>query len=263
MHRSYYPILPSQNKFLQKRWDDKYYNEHVRKVRDAAPVVDTRPPATFMHLHLRLKKLQLEEERLSTIERDNRLLLEKMSYIMRTKGRVDNRNNYMNKSLNREKRQRELLRVTKENQLILCRINMRKPEYSHQKWQLEWEKNQRFMDNISAYPVDWWIKEKTTPRRAKSGRKSTTEAQEEKRKKEKVQQDEDVDKEVGEQEQSIKTEQEPEEQSRLKEEKKKKRKKEAGKHKEEKSKETKVKEQLEVPVEDDVGAEGDAGAGDK
>lgn len=37
---------------------------------------------------------QLEEERLATIERDNRILLEKMSYIMRTRGRVDNRNNY-------------------------------------------------------------------------------------------------------------------------------------------------------------------------
>lgn len=37
---------------------------------------------------------QLEEERLATIERDNRILLEKMSYIMRTRGRVDNRNMY-------------------------------------------------------------------------------------------------------------------------------------------------------------------------
>ncbi len=37
--------------------------------------------------------MKLEEERLATIERDNRILLEKMSTIMRTKGRVDNQNN--------------------------------------------------------------------------------------------------------------------------------------------------------------------------
>ena len=37
---------------------------------------------------------QLEEERLATIERDNRILLEKMSYVMRTQGRVDNKNDY-------------------------------------------------------------------------------------------------------------------------------------------------------------------------
>lgn len=51
------------------------------------------------------------------MERDNRILLEKMSYIMRTKGRVDNRNDYEQKSLNKSKRQRELLRVTHENQV--------------------------------------------------------------------------------------------------------------------------------------------------
>lgn len=36
--------------------------------------------------------LQLEEERLATIERDNRILLEKISRIMRTRGSVDNHN---------------------------------------------------------------------------------------------------------------------------------------------------------------------------
>lgn len=36
---------------------------------------------------------------------------------MRTKGRVDNRNDYEQKSLNKSKRQRELLRVTHENQV--------------------------------------------------------------------------------------------------------------------------------------------------
>lgn len=63
-------------------------------------------------------------------------------------------------SLNREKRQRELLRVTKENQEILKRIMMRKPEYSAQKWQYEWEENQAFLDNISHFPKDWWIDDK-------------------------------------------------------------------------------------------------------
>lgn len=64
-------------------------------------------------------------------------------------------------SLNREKRQRELLRVTKENQAILKRIMLRKPEYSAQKWQREWEENQTFMDNISHFPKDWWLEEKS------------------------------------------------------------------------------------------------------
>ncbi|KAJ8310591.1 hypothetical protein KUTeg_012456 [Tegillarca granosa] len=160
MHRSYNSILPTHNKLLQKRWDDTYYNEHRRKVATVVPMVDTRAPPTYMHLHLKLKKLQLEEERLATIERDNRILLEKMSYIMRTRGRVDNKNNYEYKSLNREKRQRELLRVTKENQQILSRITNRKPDYSHKKLLDDWDENQKFMDNISHFPKDWWIQQR-------------------------------------------------------------------------------------------------------
>lgn len=34
---------------------------------------------------------------------------------------------------------------------------MRKPEYSHEKWQSDWEENQKFMDNISAFPPEWWV----------------------------------------------------------------------------------------------------------
>lgn len=168
MFRSYQSILPTHNKLLQMRWDQTYYKEHRRLVREAAPMVDTKAPTTYMHLHLKLKKLQLEEERLATIERDNRILLEKMSYIMRTRGRVDNRNNYEYKSLNREKRQRELLRVTKENQAILQRVMARKPEYSAQKWQKEWEDNQQFLDSISHFPKDWWIMSRQNTKMSRS-----------------------------------------------------------------------------------------------
>jgi len=58
--------------------------------------------------------------------------------------------------LNREKRQRELLRVTKENQNILNRITMREPEYNHRKWENDWQGAERLMDNIGRYPKNWW-----------------------------------------------------------------------------------------------------------
>ncbi|XP_070173850.1 sperm axonemal maintenance protein CFAP97D1-like isoform X2 [Littorina saxatilis] len=191
MHRSYNSILPCQNKMLQQRWDTTYYNEHRRKVKDAAPMVDTKAPPTYMHLHLKLKKLQLEEERLATIERDNRILLEKMSYIMRTRGRIDNRNNYEYKSLNREKRQRELLRVTRENQEILKRINMRKPEYSVQVWAKDWEENQKFMDSISAFPKDWWLEEERTARQENSDEERQDEERQDEERQDEERQDEE------------------------------------------------------------------------
>merc|ERR1712134_117906 len=99
MHRAYQPITAANNKLLKKRWDQRQYDLHRAKVHTSAAVIDNHAPETYMHMHLKLKKLQVEEERLAVVERDNRILLEKMSYIMRTKGLVDNWNNYTQKSL--------------------------------------------------------------------------------------------------------------------------------------------------------------------
>nr|XP_006114600.1 uncharacterized protein CFAP97D1 [Pelodiscus sinensis] len=152
MHRAYQPILPCGNKYLQQKWDKASYEDHKKRIQTAKPVVDTTPPLTYDHLHLKLKKLKLEKERLSIIERDNRLLLEKMSCIMRMKGRIDNKNYYQAKSLNREKRERELLRVSQENHAILDRITKCEPQYQIQTWQEDWQRVEKYMNNISRYP---------------------------------------------------------------------------------------------------------------
>jgi len=156
MHKAYQPLTATHNKLLQRRWDTTRYETHRRKVHHAEAVIDNNAPKTYSHLHLKLKKLQLEEERLATIERDNRILLEKMSCIMRTKGRVDNRNDYQQKSLNKSKRQRELLRVTHENGAILKRIAAKEPNLNHLNWKEDWKCNQQYMDNIAKYPKDWY-----------------------------------------------------------------------------------------------------------
>eukprot|EP00058_Branchiostoma_floridae_P023509 XP_002608999.1 hypothetical protein BRAFLDRAFT_124007 [Branchiostoma floridae] len=141
-YRSYQPITPANNKLLKKRWDQKRFYTHRMKVQNASPVIDNKPPRTYMHLHLKLKKLQVEEERLATVERDNRILLEKIGFIMRTGGRVDNINrDYIPKSLNKTKRQREILRITHENHAILKRISSKEPTYNHLQWEEEWKVN--------------------------------------------------------------------------------------------------------------------------
>jgi len=161
MHRAYQPLTDSTNKLLKKRWDTTRYNTHRKKVDEAEAVVDNHAPQAYSHLHLKLKKLQLEEERLATIERDNRLLLEKMSCIMRTRGRVDNKNDYQQKSLNKAKRQRELLRVAHENEAILKRIASKEPCINNLTWKEDWKANQQLLGNISRYPKHWYKDRKT------------------------------------------------------------------------------------------------------
>uniref|UniRef100_A0A8C2S3C5 CFAP97 domain containing 2 n=1 Tax=Capra hircus TaxID=9925 RepID=A0A8C2S3C5_CAPHI len=73
--------------YLQGTWE-KAYQDHRRKVQEARPVVDSRAPLTLSHLRLKLGKLKLEEGRLAVIDRDNRLLLEKLSRILRPRGQT-------------------------------------------------------------------------------------------------------------------------------------------------------------------------------
>ena len=56
--------------------------------------LDNKPPRAWMHLYVNSKKVKREEDRKAVINRDNYLLLEKMAHIMKTKGRIDNINNY-------------------------------------------------------------------------------------------------------------------------------------------------------------------------
>lgn len=172
MHRSYQPITESTNKLLKKKWDDTRYNTHRRKVDEAAAVIDNNPPQSYSHLHLKLKKIQIEEERLATIERDNKLLLEKMSCIMRTRGRVDNKNDYQQKSLNKSKRQQELKKVASDNNAILKRIASKEPCLDNRTMMEDWKTNQQLSSNITRYP-------RNLPKERKTKTRKSIEAEEE------------------------------------------------------------------------------------
>ncbi|XP_029951616.1 uncharacterized protein CFAP97D2-like [Salarias fasciatus] len=152
MHRSYQPFKPVTNRYLQQRWDQSDYEKHRLKVSSALPVVDTAGSRTPVHMTLKLKKLQLQEERLSVIDRDNRLLASKLANIVCSKGLVDHRNQYQTRSLNAPKRRQELLLVGHQNQGIYQRILARQSEYRRQLWLDDWEKTQRRLDTISRYP---------------------------------------------------------------------------------------------------------------
>ncbi|XP_075381384.1 sperm axonemal maintenance protein CFAP97D1-like, partial [Mycteria americana] len=85
------------------------------------------------------------------IERDNHLLLE-MSCIIRTKGQIDNKNDYKAKSLNGEKRKQELWRVNQENRATLDRITKSQPQYQVQRWHEDWQQAAKYMANVARYP---------------------------------------------------------------------------------------------------------------
>lgn len=106
----------------------------MRKLRNMKPAVNSlSQPAIFRHLKTKPKRVQLLEERCTEIERENRILLEKMTGILQSQKsnlapgvgviRASNLNQSVfnvqsagaRKSLNRDARKRELLKITLEN----------------------------------------------------------------------------------------------------------------------------------------------------
>lgn len=88
-----YRAIPESNKLLSRRWREKEREIHQQKLHQMRPTVEIKQPPTFAHLQKKLKKTQMQEgkkginnscflERYTEIERENRILLEKMTHIM-------------------------------------------------------------------------------------------------------------------------------------------------------------------------------------
>ncbi|XP_031195007.1 uncharacterized protein CFAP97D2 isoform X3 [Mastomys coucha] len=132
MHRVPQLTTSWANRDLQRAWE-KTYQDHRRKVQNAQPRVDNHPPQIYSHLHLKFKKLKMEEERLSIIDRNNYLLLQRVASAMKTRGQTNGPNNFTQRSLNRKKREQAFVKVQKQNQVIQERLRSSAPWYGAQR----------------------------------------------------------------------------------------------------------------------------------
>lgn len=153
--------MPVQNKACMERYIRKCQKRHQQKIRNMKCSIDNKSPFQPTHLKTKAKKNALMEERFTQIETENRLLLEKMSHIMRFKGGIDNNNESAQyaHSLNRDRRRRELQRITKQNLQILTRIEESRPTYDHLTWEEEARAKDRIMVNICEFKNGCLVKQ--------------------------------------------------------------------------------------------------------
>mmetsp|Transcript_27773 Transcript_27773/g.49169 ORF Transcript_27773/g.49169 Transcript_27773/m.49169 type:complete len:305 (-) Transcript_27773:197-1111(-) len=149
--------IPCGSKICTKRIKDREQQLHRERVRNMKSQVDTGMPTVAMleHVKVNLKKEQMMEDRYTEIDRDNRILLKKMTEIMKQQTTFPPTTERKSgpTSLNKDARKKELIRITRENQSILKRIQQAQPVYNHVEWADQHRRNVTYLRNRCEFPV--------------------------------------------------------------------------------------------------------------
>mmetsp|Transcript_20785 Transcript_20785/g.47332 ORF Transcript_20785/g.47332 Transcript_20785/m.47332 type:complete len:309 (-) Transcript_20785:253-1179(-) len=126
---------------------------HPTRARTVKPLVTAGVPP-LEHLRNNPKGQQMLEERYSEIDRDNRILLQKMTDIMRppVAPRAPSRP-LGPTSLNRAVRKNEILRIARENQRIVRKIQAAKPDHYHTDWKEDRWRKISSLNSGAEYPL--------------------------------------------------------------------------------------------------------------
>lgn len=144
------------SKACARRVWEREHDAHRERIKKVKPATDMTLPITASMDHIRnnLKKEQLLEGRYMEIDRENRILLRKMSEMMRKPNPYsDQPGDNKPTSLNKDGRKQELLRITRENNRLLKSIQEVQPVYNHKKWEESHRHSGVLLRNCCTYPV--------------------------------------------------------------------------------------------------------------
>jgi len=138
----------------RKIWE-KDHEAHRDRVKKVKPATDMTMPhtATMDHVRNNLKKEQLLEGRYMEIDRENRILLRKMSDMMKKPNTYTKDANGHASGSNKDGRRQALLQMTKENHRLLKSIQETQPVYSAHKLEENYRKTGALLKNCCTYPV--------------------------------------------------------------------------------------------------------------
>ena len=146
----------SANKLLQKLWDEKNQVIHKQKIKNIKSRIDQKSPYRYAHVFKNSKKEQILEgkdysDRYTEIERENRILLEKMSQIIQTRSNSMSKVNKF-QMINESKRKKSLEKLVSDNSFFVKRLKKQSSFYSLAKFEEERKEQEGYLHRISEFP---------------------------------------------------------------------------------------------------------------
>lgn len=117
--------------FLKDR-ESKRFHKSLQEIKS---IVDTKSPKKIPHLKKRSKKAQLQERRQEEIEHNNQILMQKMIIIDTRSYISPHSSKQTRKSLNKEFRSKNYIRINNENTKFCVRLHSAKPVLSKNIWE--------------------------------------------------------------------------------------------------------------------------------
>ncbi|KAI8619474.1 hypothetical protein BC830DRAFT_769458 [Chytriomyces sp. MP71] len=135
-HKRYSSVYPCANRLLAKRWDDAARKRHHDKLATMKTYIDSKPPQAQGHLKERAKKLHMEDQKLSKIERENHILLARMVRQMSVVQGFTGLDSDLKVKVTAARptpsarKKKELLeQIDESNQILMQRVEARRPHY--------------------------------------------------------------------------------------------------------------------------------------
>ncbi|KAG5496915.1 hypothetical protein GH5_01425 [Leishmania sp. Ghana 2012 LV757] len=144
----------SSNMASQEREQERNYWLHRDRVASQRSLIDNKTPESCAFVRP-IGSMRGNPARSEQVNRDNQKLVQKMVYIMNTRGGVDTSEPWRDKNkaiASQRRRNQEQAVIAQENAKLLGRLEHARPTYRAEKFEADRRRNEEFAARASRYP---------------------------------------------------------------------------------------------------------------
>ncbi len=147
---------PYLNRFVKRKEQEIEDSYHSANLREIKPITSKLMDHAETIVINRSKQEMIKEVREIEIERENKMLLQKISSVMSKKGaysvsKTKNIRTKVNKSLNQIYRKRQLEEIELENKRFVLRLQQKRPTLNIEKLNKDWLDNKNVIKRMANY----------------------------------------------------------------------------------------------------------------